>query len=337
MIEDKGHMNSNLDNMNILVCGGAGYIGSHMIKLLAHQGYNVISFDNLSTGHSSSVRWGSFIEGDLLNKHDLETLFASHKIDLVMHFAAKSIVSESVQNPSLYYNNNVTGTINLLDVMRKYNVSKFIFSSSASVYGLPETNRIDENHPTNPINSYGHSKLMVEQILKYYYQAYGISSVSFRYFNAAGADTQGEIGEMHDPETHLIPNILKSVLNPQIELKIFGNDYKTPDGSCIRDYVHVDDLCDAHLKGANFLKENLGHHKFNLGNGRGFSVLDVINAVEKIIGKQIPYTMEKRREGDPGILVADASKANDILNWKAANNTIEDIVRTAWHWHSKNG
>lgn len=320
--------------MKILVCGGAGYIGSHMVKLLANAGHDVVTFDNLSSGHRSAVKWGVFAEGDLLNPGDIDRVFADHAFDLVMHFSAKSIVSESMRNPSLYYNNNVVGTINLLDIMLKHNVKKFIFSSTAATYGIPETSKISETHATVPINPYGHSKLMVEQILKRYFEAYGLSSTTFRYFNAAGADPDGNIGERHDPETHLIPNVLKSILEDNMALKVFGDDYKTADGTCVRDYVHVNDLCSAHLLGGNYLKDNSGAYLFNLGSGNGYSVLDVIKAAEVAVGKPISYTIEERRAGDPDTLIADSSKARNILGWQPQFDNINDIVNTAWKWHS---
>lgn len=320
--------------MKILVCGGAGYIGSHMVKLLNSQGHDIVTFDNLSSGHRSSVKWGECIEGDLLNPLDIESVFETHSIDIVMHFSAKSIVPESMQNPSLYYNNNVVGTLNLLDTMVKHDVKKFIFSSTAATYGPPETSAISETHPTVPINPYGHSKLMVEQILQRYFDAYGLSSVTFRYFNAAGADPEGDIGEMHDPETHLIPNILKSLLQDSAPLKVFGDDYDTQDGTCVRDYVHVNDLCSAHLLGATYLANNTGAHLFNLGSGNGFSVLEVIKAAEAATGKSISYSIEDRRAGDPDTLIADSSKARSVLEWQPVFENINEIVGTAWKWHS---
>ncbi|MDB4219539.1 UDP-glucose 4-epimerase GalE [Emcibacteraceae bacterium] len=323
--------------MKILVCGGAGYIGSHMVKLLASSGYDVVTFDNLSSGHREAVKWGRLIEGDLLNPNDLENVFLNNEFDLVMHFSAKSIVPESMENPSLYYNNNIVGTINLLDMMVKYDVKKFIFSSTAATYGIPETSEIPEEHKTVPINPYGHSKLMVEQILQRYYEAYRLSSVTFRYFNAAGADPEGDIGENHDPETHLIPNILKSLLEDNASLKVFGDDYATPDGTCVRDYVHVNDLAAAHLLGANYLHDKTGAHLFNLGSGSGYSVLEVIKAAEVAVGKPISYSVEQRRAGDPDTLIANSTKARTILGWKPDFDNINDIVGTAWKWHSAKG
>lgn len=320
--------------MQILVCGGAGYIGSHMIKLLSELGHSVITFDNLSTGHASAVKWGELIIGDLLQKENLEDVFRNNKVDLVMHFSAKSIVPESMENPQIYYQNNVVGTLNLINAMVRHKVRNFIFSSSAATYGIPEEPRVSEAHPTNPISPYGHTKLIIEQVLQRYFDSYDLSSVAFRYFNAAGADPGGEIGEMHDPETHLIPNILKSLLSEHDPLKVFGNDYKTADGTCIRDYVHVNDICNAHLLGANYLDENRGHHLFNLGSDTGFSVLEVIKAAENTVKKPIAYSIEDRRPGDPDVLIADSQKAREILSWQPQLDDINKIVETAWNWHS---
>ena len=321
---------------HILVCGGAGYIGSHMVKMLAENGFNVSTFDNLSTGHRDAVKWGDFIQGDLLNPADLASVFATRHFDAVMHFSARSLVGESVQNPALYYMNNVTGTLNLLEAMRTAGVSNFIFSSTAAVYGYPEANLIDENHQTRPINPYGQTKLMVENILQDYAIAYRLNSVRLRYFNAAGADESGEIGELHNPETHLIPNILKSVLSENnSNLKIFGDDYATPDGTCVRDYIHVNDLCDAHLKALDFLTQQQGTHVFNLGNGNGFSVMEVIKAAEKVVKRTIDFEMDEKRAGDPAMLVAKSDKARQLLDWQPGYESLESIISSAWKWHQK--
>lgn len=319
--------------MNILVCGGAGYIGSHMVKMLANFGHSVVTFDNLSTGNRHAVKWGEFVCGDLLNTTDLFKLFQDRQFDLVMHFSARSLIGESVNNPSIYYQNNVVGTFNLLEVMRKYGVNKFIFSSSAAIFGNPVTELIDEEHPKTPINPYGKTKLMIEQLLQDYSPAYGLSSVSLRYFNAAGADRDGELGEEHTPETHLIPNILKAAKGEEgVNLKIFGDDYNTPDGTCVRDYIHVEDLCSAHLKAAKFLETNSGAHAFNLGNGNGFSVKQVLNASGEVVGSDIPHEISERRPGDADTLVADATKANELLGWKPDYTDVNEIVATAWNW-----
>jgi UDP-glucose 4-epimerase len=320
--------------MNILVCGGAGYIGAHMCLQLAKSGHRVFVFDNLSTGHIEAVRWGELIQGDLLNKDDIHRAFKERTYSAVMHFSAKSLVGESMQYPELYYQNNVAGTLNLLEAIVQHGVKALIFSSSASVFGIPEYSPIDELHPKEPINPYGRSKLMVETMLSDFDAAYGLRSVSLRYFNAAGADPEAGIGEDHDPETHLIPNVLKSVLLPSAHsLKVFGNDYDTPDGTCIRDYIHIADLCDAHLKALDYLLQGGKTETFNLGNGKGFSVLDVINAAQRVTGSEINYSVVARRPGDPGVLVASAGKANKTLGWTPIYTDLSKIIETAWRWH----
>ena len=320
--------------MNILVCGGAGYIGAHMCLQLAASGHGVFVFDNLSTGHAEAVRWGKLIQGDLTIKDDLKRAFKQRKYSAVMHFSAKSLVGESMLHPDLYYHNNVTGTLNLLDAMVQHDVKTFIFSSSAAVYGIPAYSPIDEQHPKAPINPYGRSKLMVETMLSDFDAAFGVRSVSLRYFNAAGADPGAVIGEDHATETHLIPNVLKSVLQPSTyPLKIFGNDYDTPDGTCIRDYIHIVDLCDAHMKALDYLNQGGKSEVFNLGNGKGFSVLDVINAAERVTGQVINYSVQARRPGDPAVLVASATKAKDILGWTPEYTELNKIIETAWRWH----
>lgn len=324
--------------MNILVCGGAGYIGSHMVRHLLDAGHQVSVFDNLSTGYEWSIPAGVFLlQADLLNESALDSFFGSQKFDAVMHFSAKSLVGESVQKPHEYYLNNVVGTLNLLSAMRRAGVDKFVFSSTAATFGNPVADVIDESHPQSPINPYGQTKLMVEKILQDYSKAYDLNSVSLRYFNAAGADPSGSIGEAHDPETHLIPNVLKSCLNSGgfNQLKIFGNDYDTPDGTCVRDYIHVNDLADAHLRAIHYMEKNSGAHAFNLGNGSGFSVLEVLAAAEEVVGQNIPYEIAARREGDPAVLVADSSLAREELNWEPEYRDIKPIIETAWNWHQK--
>lgn len=320
--------------MNILVCGGAGYIGAHMCKLLAAQGHSVTVFDNLSTGHAKAVQWGELIRGDLLVKDDIHRALRGKPFSAVMHFSAKSLVGESVSRPDLYYQNNVTGTTNLLDAMVAHGVKTFIFSSTAAIYGMPEYTPIDEQHPKAPINPYGHTKLMVETMLADYDAAFGLRSVALRYFNAAGADPEGGIGEDHDPETHLIPNVLKSVLHQsEHPLKVFGDDYETPDGTCVRDYIHVADLGDAHLKALDYLLQGRKSDAFNLGNGKGFSVLDVINSAKRVTGRDIPYSVVARRPGDPAVLVASAAKARTTLGWTPKYTDLGEIIETAWRWH----
>lgn len=319
--------------MHILVCGGAGYIGSHMSKLLATSGFEVTVLDNLSTGHLQAVKWGDFIEADVRDADALDRAFTKKPVDAVMHFSAKSLVGESVTNPELYFDNNVVGSRQLLDAMRRHSVERFIFSSTAAVYGTPETKVIAEDHPTRPINPYGETKLAVENMLQQY-AIFGIRSIALRYFNAAGADASGEIGEAHDPETHLIPNVLKSALSEgSNRLKIFGTDYPTPDGTCVRDYIHVSDLAQAHLLALQHLDLTEGFNVFNLGNGAGFSVQEVLASCEQVIGQSIAHDIEGRREGDPAVLVADSRKAKSTLNWQPQYPDINAIIESAWNWH----
>ena len=318
----------------ILVCGGAGYIGSHMCKRLAKAGYQPVAFDNLSTGHRSAVKWGPLIEGDLLEASTLEALFAGHKFDAVMHFAARSQVAESVLKPSMYYRNNVVGTLNLLDAMRNAGVRKLVFSSTAAVYGNPQYTPIDEQHPCNPITPYGQSKLMAERIISDACGAYQFSAVCLRYFNAAGADAEGEIGEAHDPETHLIPNIIEAALHPDTDpVTIFGTDYPTADGSCIRDYIHVEDICDAHLAALDYLRQQSGCHSFNLGSAIGCSVHGIISACEQLIGRKIEVREASRRTGDPAILIAKAEAAEKQMGF-SPRRSITDILTSALQWHA---
>jgi len=322
--------------MVFLVCGGAGYIGSHMAKTLVRRGHDVVIFDNLSTGKLEHALWGELHIGDICNSEDLDTLFHKYHFDCVMHFAANSIVGESVLEPELYYHNNVAGTLNLLECMHRFGVNKFIFSSSAAIFGNPETEFICETHVKKPVNPYGRTKLMIEEMLQDFSRAYQINAVSLRYFNAAGADPDAETGEDHAPETHLIPNIIKSVVDEHCEaLQLFGNDYDTIDGTCVRDYVHVMDLCAAHLKAFEFLPEHNGAFAFNLGNGEGFSVLQVIKAVEEVTGKSALYQICGRRDGDPARLVADSTFAREALAWSPEYEDISAMIQTAWKWHSK--
>ena len=318
--------------MKILVVGGTGYIGSHMVKMLGSQGHEVITFDNLSKGYRDAVLSGDFVEGDLANNQQLDNLFASIKFDGVMHFASFIEVGESVSEPASYYRNNVFNTQNLLDAMVKHGVNYFVFSSTAAIFGEPEYSPIDETHPKNPINPYGRSKLMVEQMLEDYGTAYGLKSVALRYFNAAGADPDAELGERNDPETHLIPLVLQAASGRRASISLFGQDYKTPDGSCVRDYIHVNDLCDAHLLALNKLKNSDKSLRYNLGNGHGFSVKQVIDTTEKITGKNIQVIYADRRPGDPAELVANATMAKQDLGWKPKFTDLEQIVETAWQW-----
>ncbi|MDA8153957.1 MAG: UDP-glucose 4-epimerase GalE [Acidithiobacillus sp.] len=320
---------------SILVVGGAGYIGSHMAKMLMQSGHDILVLDNLSTGFRDAVRYGRFIEGDLTDRYLLDRMFAENSIDAVLHFAALSQVGESIQKPALYYRNNVTNTLNLLDAMLAHGVQRFIFSSTAAIFGEPETARIAETHPQRPINPYGRSKRMVEEILKDYDQAYGLRYVSLRYFNAAGADPEGEMGERHDPESHLIPLVLQAASGRKAQIVVYGDDYPTPDGTCIRDYVHVWDLCSAHLLALEHLLAGGESKVFNLGNGGGFSVQAVIDAARRVTGKTIPNMVQERRAGDPAVLVADRSRALETLGWVPRFDGIDTIIAHAWEWEQK--
>ena len=320
----------------VLVCGGAGYIGSHMCKMLAANGYHPVTFDNLSTGYRWAVKWGDFVEGDLRDKQALRELFARYRFAAVMHFSARSLVGESMQRPEIYYENNVSGTLNLLDAMVQNEIRRFVFSSTAAIFGNPEAEQIAETHPRRPINPYGRSKLMVESILGDFHAAHSIDVVSLRYFNAAGADPDAEIGEAHEPETHLIPNVLKSLLGGS-PLTVFGDDYETADGTCVRDYIHIEDLCRAHLLALGYLQQESGCSAFNLGNGNGFSVLEIIRASEVVAGRPIDYQIQPRREGDPPRLVADNTLAKEVLGWEPEHTHVEEIIETAWRWHQHKG
>jgi len=321
----------------VLVVGGAGYIGSHMVKYLASRGFGPVVLDNLSTGHAESARFGQLVVGDLADQALLDQLFSEHTFVAVMHFAAASLVGESMEHPAKYYRNNVSNTLNLLDAMVKHGVKDFIFSSTAAIFGEPQYTPIDEAHPKNPINPYGASKLMIERILEDYAAAYGLNSVSLRYFNACGADPEGDLGELHDPETHLIPLVLQAASGRRDSIKIFGSDYPTPDGTCVRDYIHIVDLCQAHHKALEKLldKSLSGAQAFNLGNGNGFSVKEVIETASAVVskdGKSITVDKAERRPGDPAVLVADAKAALKILNWQPEYPSLELMVEHAWAW-----
>lgn len=320
--------------MKVLVCGGAGYIGSHMVKHLADHGHKVVTYDNLSSGHKDAVLAGPLVISDLLDEEKLDQTFKTHgPFDLVMHFGAKSVIPESVEQPVLYFENNVTGTKNLLEAMRRHGTNKIVFSSTAAVYGIPVSTNIDESHPCKPINPYGESKLLAERMLEQYHRDYGIRSVSFRYFNAAGAHPDAVLGERHDPETHLIPNILFSLLGKGTQLKVFGDDYDTPDGSCVRDYIHICDICDAHLAAATYLDLHDGSHIMNLGNEKGFSVFQIIESARRVTNKVVEFTVEDRRPGDSATLVASATLAIEEINWKPAFPDIEEIIESAWRFY----
>lgn len=322
--------------MSILVCGGAGYIGSHTVKELVDN-YDVVVLDNLSTGFPFLLdEKVSFIQGDLGDEETLDKIFTEYEIDAVFHFAANSLVGESVLEPLKYYQNNVGATLVLLKKMIEYDVDKFIFSSTAATYGIPETAIITEKNETNPINPYGRSKLMVEQILADAAKAYDFKFVVLRYFNAAGAHGSGEIGESHDPESHLIPIILQHLLGKREKISVFGTDYETPDGTCIRDYVHVTDLANAHILAYQGLVEGTVENEiFNLGNGSGYSVKEVIDKCEYIAGRKAKIEYIERRPGDPAVLVASSGKIDEALGWKPQFQ-LEEIIESAWKWHAKN-
>lgn len=313
--------------------GGAGYVGSHACKALALAGYLPIVYDNLSRGHAWAVKWGPLERGDLLNPVRLAQVIAKHRPSAVLHFAAYAYVGESVAAPERYYRNNVVGTMNLLDAMRSHGVGRIVFSSTCSIYGVPARGRIREDHAQQPINPYGHSKRMIEQMLRDYAAAFALRSVSLRYFNAAGADPEGEIGEAHEPETHLIPLVLDAAAGIRRHVTVHGVRYATRDGTCIRDYVHVSDLAAAHVLALKYLKSNKGAAEFNLGNGKGFSVREVIDAARRVTGLRIPTRIGPRRAGDPPALVGDARLARRKLRWRPRFADIDGIIATAWRWH----
>ena len=319
----------------ILIVGGAGYIGAHINKLLNIKGYETLVFDNLSYGHEDFIKWGTFENGDLKNVEELRGIFKKYPITAVMHFAAFTYVGESIEDPQKFYRNNVCNTLNLLQVMLEFDVNKLVFSSTCATYGDPLEIPITEQHPQNPISPYGRGKLMVENILSDYSIAYNLHYVSLRYFNAAGADYESEIGELHEPETHLIPLILDAASGKQDNIKIFGTDYNTPDGTCIRDYIHVSDLADAHVKALQYLENGGKSDYFNLGNGNGFSVKEVIDTAEKITGQKIIAVEDKRRPGDPPVLVGSSDKIRKKLKWKPKYDDLSMIINTAWKWHKK--
>lgn len=317
---------------HVLVCGGAGYVGSHMVRRLLAEGHEVTVFDNFSTGHREAVPDTNLIEGDLLDGGRLQSALEGKPVDTVMHFAALSVVSDSVCDPYRYYLNNVTGTLNLLQAMRAADVGRLVFSSSAAVYGAPKVELVDENQPLLPINPYGASKEMVERLLADAANAYGLRAVALRYFNAAGADPSGDIGESHEPETHLIPNVLKAALTGRT-VNIFGQDYPTADGTCVRDYVHVNDLADAHLRAMEYVTKEDGFHAFNLGTGVGFSVREVVDAAREVSGQSIHCELMPARHGDPARLVASNQRAREKLGWAPAMSDLHSIISTAWRWH----
>lgn len=320
--------------MNILVLGGAGYIGSHTVKALCELGSNVIVIDNLITGYEKAINpKAKFYKGDIRDKEFLNTVFQSEKIDAVIHFAAYSLVGESVENPLKYYDNNLCGTKVLLESMVENNIKKIVFSSTAATYGEPKNIPILETDSTEPTNPYGETKLAMEKMFKWTANAHGLKYVSLRYFNACGADESGLIGESHNPESHLIPIILQVPNKQREHVSIFGTDYPTTDGTCIRDYIHVTDLAQAHILAVKYLLDGGDSDIFNLGNGVGFSVRDVIETARKVTGHPIPAIESARRAGDPAMLIASSQKAKDILGWKPQHDSLEEIIESAWRWH----
>jgi len=319
----------------VLVTGGAGYVGAHGCKALAEAGYQPVVYDNLVHGHEKAVQWGPLERGELSDRARLDEVFGRHKPQAVMHFAAFTAVGESVADPGKYYRNNVAGSLSLFEATVAHGVGKLVFSSTAATYGLPARIPITEEEPNNPINPYGRSKLMVEQMLFDFERAHGLKSAIMRYFNAAGASPDGEIGEIHDPETHLIPLALDAIVGRGPALTVFGTDYPTPDGTCIRDYIHVGDLADAHVRALDRLADGAVTRAYNLGTGSGVSVREILDAAERITGRAVPHRFGPRREGDPPVLVSDASRARGELGWQPQMSDIDTIVATAWAWHQR--
>lgn len=323
--------------MKILVTGGAGYIGSHTAKALAAAGYQPVVLDDLSAGHRWAVKWGPLIEGNLDDTALVRRTLAEHQIGAVIHFAASLLVGESMTKPQKYYWNNVVNTLRLLDGMVESGVKHLVFSSSAAVYGVPERVPLPEDHPKNPINCYGETKLAMERAIQWYGHAYGMGWMALRYFNAAGADPQGELGEEHDPETHLIPLVIKAALGEQPRVQVFGTDYPTPDGTAIRDYIHISDLADAHVRALHHLLEGGASAALNLGTGEGHSVRAVIKAVGEVSNRRVPFQDAPRRAGDPPVLVADPGRARGLLSWEPQVSDLSSIVESAWKWHASRG
>ncbi len=321
----------------ILVTGGAGYVGSHACKSLARAGYRPVAYDSLVRGHPEAVRWGPFVEADLADAGRLADAIKRFEVAAVMHFAAFSYVGESVTSPELYFRNNVCNSLQLLEAMRATGVRHIVFSSTAAVYGTPDRVPIPESAPHQPVNPYGESKLMVERMLRWYDQAHGFTHAALRYFNAAGADPDIEIGEDHDPETHLIPLVLQAALGRRPQVDVLGTDYPTPDGTAIRDYIHVEDLAHAHVKSLQHLSRGGASLELNLGTGAGHSVREVIAAAERVTGRRIPQREAPRRLGDPPALVAEASQAREVLSWVPTLSSLDRIIATAWAWHSRRG
>lgn len=321
--------------MKIIVAGGAGYIGSHTVKELIREGFQVIIFDNFSTGKKELVISGEVVEGDLMDKESIRKAFKSKNIGAVLHFASLIQVGESYVNPQKYYTQNLISSLNLLEIMLEAGVKNFIFSSSAAVYGVPQELPIPESHPLNPINPYGQTKLFFEKILQDYERAYGLKFISLRYFNAAGADPEGQLGELHDPETHLIPNILLFLLGKKRSFDLFGTDFPTDDRTAVRDYIHVTDLAKAHVLALKKILASSSSEFINLGANKGYSVLEIIKKTEEITGQKVNYNKKPRRKGDVPVLLASKEKAEQLLEWKLKYSNIETIVETAWNWHKK--
>ena len=319
----------------ILVTGGAGYIGAHACKALAKAGYEPVAYDNLVYGHREAVRWGPLIEGDLADRMLLAETIQRHKVAAVMHFAAYAYVGESVEKPEKYFQNNVVNSFGLLETMLATGVKTIVFSSTCATYGLPETMPIREDTPQHPVNPYGETKLMIERALYWHGVAHGLRNIALRYFNAAGADPAGEIGEAHDPETHLIPLILDAAAGRRAQIDVYGTDYPTPDGTAIRDYIHVQDLAEAHVLALRYLENGGASTALNLGTGEGHSVRDTIAAARRITGRAIPSRDTARRAGDPPVLVADASRARQVLGWVPALASLDRIIESAWAWHQR--
>ena len=323
-----------MGKQKVLIVGGAGYIGAHVNKLLSQSGFETVVFDNLSTGHREFLKWGEFFKGDLSNRRDIDRCLSRHSVGAVIQLAASIAVGESVRNPSKYYSNNLCNTVNLLNAMGVAGIKKLVFSSTAAVYGNPVSIPVTEEHPLAPINPYGRTKKFIEEILPDYEAAYGIKFVSLRYFNAAGADPAGELGQWYDSFTHLIPLVFNAALDKDKPLRIFGTDYPTPDGTCVRDYVHVSDLAQAHLLALNYLKAGKPSNRFNLGNGKGHSVREVISTVEGVSGLKVRSIKAARRAGDPPALVASSKRAASVLGWAPELGDLRQIVGTAWNWHN---
>lgn len=320
-------------NHTILVTGGAGYIGSHAARLLHDRGYRPVCYDNLSRGHRDAVRWGPLEQGDMLDIDRLDRVFAAHRPGSVMHFAALAYVGESVTDPLSYYRNNVAGTMNLLEVMRRHSVSRLVFSSTCAVYGSPEQLPIRESSPCRPVSPYGWSKYMVETILEHHAAAAGLHYISLRYFNAAGADPSGDLGERHDPETHLVPLVLEAAAGGRREIEVYGNDYDTPDGTCVRDYVHVNDIAAAHELALRRLEQGGKSGAYNVGTDHGFSVMEIIARSSTVTGRNIPFRITARRTGDPACLIADATRIRTDLGWSPQFSDLDNILKSAWNWH----